>query len=144
MVDDDKEGIVRIGDKIQSQTYTLTPKGKLLGGMEAGALRKNIEQLMQSGVRHLILDLSNVQWINGPGVEFLFMTLHQFKKINGSLTLKGPSKRIQNVLEITNLRSFFNILVNQNTTTLTKTIPISPKDFPKTVWKFLPTTIGAI
>ena len=101
--------------KTQNRTTTLTPKGKLLGGMEAAALRKDIKQLVNAGVKHLVLDLSNIQLINGPGIEFLVNTLLRFKKMNGSLELRNPSKKIQEVFEITNLNTVFNKMNSTNT-----------------------------
>lgn len=136
------EEVVKMGKRIKNKTTILKPTGKLLGGMEADVLRKNIQQLILRGVRHLILDLSHIQMINGPGIEFLIDTLLQFKKMSGSLKLINPSKRIRKVFDMTNLSTVFNVTDSMSTTNApdtTEAVPVLPFHFkiPECKPKFL-------
>ena len=45
----------------QNQTCILKPENEMLGGMEAAVLREKCQGLIRTGIRHLILDLSNIQ-----------------------------------------------------------------------------------
>lgn len=90
-------------------TFVLSPKGKLMGDTETTALRETTRRLIRKGMKHLILDLSGVDWANGSGIGCLVGILRQIQAAGGSLQLINPSRKIRQLLELMRLRSEFHL-----------------------------------
>jgi len=95
--------------KGKSKDAVLIPPGDLLGNMEALLLKKNIEQLLSTGVRQIVLDLGGVRLANGPGLMFLIDTQKSLESMNGSLVLRNLRRTFRNQLKKLNMESSLHI-----------------------------------
>jgi anti-anti-sigma factor len=77
--------------------------GKLMGGPETTEFSSYITVLGKSGIDKLILDLSDVPWINSAGIGALIASFVSFKKANGVIRFANPSSKVKDVLAITKL-----------------------------------------
>lgn len=69
------------------RTYTLHYTGTLLGEMESQKLVRAIMALIDGGVRHLVLDMTQVKLVNTPGAFFLAEMWRTFDSIHGSFAV---------------------------------------------------------
>ena len=68
------------------------------------------EILERSGTaKHVVLDLSKVEFIDSAGLGTLISTLRHFLAKSGDMRLAGPTVRVQVLLEVTRLERVFSV-----------------------------------
>ena len=85
----------------------LSPLEPLQAGGAAEALEKQIQQLLRSGYRHVVLDLSGVPSIDSAGVRALVRGHTSALRLGGRLRLAWPPPNVKRVLELSNLSGVF-------------------------------------
>lgn len=83
--------------------------GKIMGGPEATEINDKIHELIDSGGKKIIIDLSAVDWMNSSGLGILIAAITTLKNNGGALSLTHVSERIMNLLKITKLSGVFSI-----------------------------------
>ncbi len=83
--------------------------GKMDLGENTIALRKTIRRLVESGIPNVILDLSEVYYVDSVGIAELVSSWTQIGKQGGKLKLLQISQKLQEMLEITKLHTVFDI-----------------------------------
>lgn len=95
----------------------------------APRLRERLSDLVSSGQRHLVVDLSGVDFLDSTGLGVLVGGLNQVRTHGGSLTLVCNTERILKVFRITGLTGVFPIhahLHSALTAPIEPAPPISP------------------
>lgn len=72
-------------------------------------LKQDIMRLAESGVKHVIINLSKVEYLDSTGLGVLIGGLKRLRESGGSLVLVGPGMRILRIFEITGLNKIFDI-----------------------------------
>jgi len=67
-------------------------RGSLTLGAPVDDLRQTLEQALGAGDANLVLNLSDVRWIDSSGIGVLVKSLTTAKQSGGSLKLVNPSK----------------------------------------------------
>lgn len=93
----------------QDGVVSLALQGKIMGGPEAAEINDKINNLLDEGKNKIIVDLSNVDWMNSSGLGILIGAVTVIKNNNGALRLIKVSERIRNLLKITKLDTVFTI-----------------------------------
>jgi anti-sigma B factor antagonist len=94
---DEQEGIVRVGASGEIDLSTSADLEQQLGSVIAG------------GCRELVLDLSDVSFLDSTGLSTLW-TLRQRLRDNGCAFILGaPSEPVQRVLRLTKLHKVFQV-----------------------------------
>ncbi|HYL61186.1 MAG TPA: STAS domain-containing protein [Candidatus Methylomirabilis sp.] len=70
---------------------------------ESGILRENVQRLLREGHRHIVLNLSGLQYLDSSGIGELARTYVMVLKAGGELKVVGLSRNVQEVLKITRL-----------------------------------------
>jgi anti-sigma B factor antagonist len=83
--------------------------GPLVDYEDTSALKAKANELFEQGNRKLIVDLSNVSYVNSLGIGSLVSIYTTYTKGNGKIRLAGMGKSIQNVFVITRLISIFDV-----------------------------------
>lgn len=83
-------------------------KGRIVYRKEVAALSCAVEELMPQA-RQIILDLSEVETMDGAGLGALMALLSGAKQKGCTITLAAPSHEIRALLELTRLDSAFEI-----------------------------------
>lgn len=81
--------------------------GKVIGGPDATVLNDKLHDLVEQGQKHVVADLSQVNWINSSGLGILISALTTMRNAGGDLKLANVTERIQNLLMITKLQAVF-------------------------------------
>ena len=72
-------------------------------------LKQEIVDRADAGVKHLIINLSKVEYLDSTGLGVLIGGLKRLREVEGNLALVGPGMRILCFFEITGLDKIFDI-----------------------------------
>ncbi len=82
-------------------------KGNVIGGTEAQEFSDSLKKLLEEGKRKIVLDLSEVKFMNSSGIGMMISALTTVKKADGYLKLANVTEKIESLLVITKLISIF-------------------------------------
>jgi anti-sigma B factor antagonist len=83
--------------------------GRITMGPEASALRERIGTLNAAGTRKLVLDMSQVDYIDSTGLGALVMCATSLRKSDGNVKLLNLNRRNIELLVMTKLATVFEI-----------------------------------
>lgn len=93
---------------LETESNTLT--GVFSGRLDTAAaiqIANEIQPLLDHADRNIILDCNNLEFISSSGLRLL-LTLHKAAKAKGgTITLKGVSENVMEVLNITKFSTLF-------------------------------------
>jgi anti-sigma B factor antagonist len=72
-------------------------------------LRETLLDLLENGSLHLIMDFSDVAFLDSTGLGVLVGMFHRLRSRQGSMVIAGPSERVRRVFHITQLTKIFTI-----------------------------------
>jgi len=84
-------------------------QGRLAIGVGDELLPTLIEQLLSEGNKKILLNLSDMDYIDSNGLGELVQSLKQSKRFGASLRLLKPQDRVRNTLRLTNLLPMFSV-----------------------------------
>ena len=88
-------------------------RGRLTLGDAVDRLRDTLDDLMGSGDTRIVLDLSEVPWIDSSGIGLLVKILTSAKQKGGSIKLLNPSKFTVQTLKMICLLELFEVFDDQ-------------------------------
>ncbi len=88
-------------------------RGRLNLGDAVDRLRDTLGDLMNSGDTRVVLDLSEVPWIDSSGIGLLVKILTSAKQRGGSVKLLNPSKFTVQTLKMICLLDLFEVFDDQ-------------------------------
>ena len=95
-----------LSDEKNGKVFVLGLGGKLdIEG--AKMLVDRITQILGGGERYILLDFTDISYINSAGLRGLLLVAKQLASSGGKLILAGVSDQNQNVLKISGLASIF-------------------------------------
>jgi anti-sigma B factor antagonist len=98
---------VKITEKPQGEVMILNLSGKIMGGEDNDLFHSQIKNLISEGYVDVILNLGKVNWINSTGLGVLVSGYHTLKKNGGQMRICDVSDRIDNILNVTQLKLVF-------------------------------------
>jgi anti-sigma B factor antagonist len=87
-------------------------KEERLDAHNSGDLRDRILKLLESGETRLVIDLSEVRFIDSSGLGALLSGYKNATLRSGSFVLAGLQPRVQSMFELTRLHRVFEIYPN--------------------------------
>jgi anti-anti-sigma factor len=78
-------------------------QGRVTIGLSADTLANQLRDLMDAGVRKVLLNLSGVPQVDSSGITVLVRSFVSLQRLGGSLKLLRPVGRVREVLELTRL-----------------------------------------
>ena len=75
----------------------------------APELKTELLFLVEQGIKNILIDLSNVIYVDSSGLGALLFGLRQLREIKGKLKLLGANNRITNLIRIAKLE---HVLMN--------------------------------
>ncbi len=82
-------------------------KGDVLGGDDTKNFNELLHKFIDEGKKNIIVDLSEVKFMNSSGLGMLISGLTTMKRENGSLKLAHVTEKIESLLIITKLITIF-------------------------------------
>lgn len=87
----------------------LEPVGKIMAGKNVAQLDEKLYALLGKGQKKVIIDLGKTVWVCSSAISTLLNHNIKFKDIGGSLKLANLTNKIQEIITITRLVSFFEV-----------------------------------
>ena len=85
----------------------LDVSGKLMGGPDADVFKETIRNLLDEGFKNVVVNMSQVPFINSTGLGILISAYTPLRKEDGVLKLANVTERIDSLLMITKLGTIF-------------------------------------
>ena len=82
-------------------------KGNVMGGEETKEFNDLLHKYIDEGKKKIVLDLSDVKFMNSSGLGMLISGLTTMKNAGGALKLAGTTEKIESLLVITKLITIF-------------------------------------
>jgi anti-sigma B factor antagonist len=95
------------------QVKLIKLRGRLNLGDAVDRLRETLDDLIASGDTRILLELSEVPWIDSSGIGLLVKSLTSAKQRGGSMKLLNPSKFTVQTLKMIALLDVFEIFLDQ-------------------------------
>ncbi|AZQ62660.1 anti-sigma factor antagonist [Flammeovirga pectinis] len=95
----------------KSEKYTvLIPEEEKLDSLKAPQLKAEIVTMFQSGTENLIIDLSNVKYVDSSGLSSILVANRLAGEVNGRLVLAGLNEHVMKLIKISKLETVLNLL----------------------------------
>ena len=89
-------------------------QGRLAVGVGDEVLPRLIEQLLSEGNTKILLNLSDMDYIDSNGLGELVQSLKTSKRFGASLRLLKPQDRVKKTLRLTNLLPMFSVYESES------------------------------
>ena len=89
------------------EVMVLNLSGKIMGGPDHEKFQTEVKSLINDGHVDILLNMSRVNWVNSTGLGILVSAFHTLKKNGGQLKICEVSDRIDNILNVTQLKLVF-------------------------------------
>jgi len=100
---------MNIKKRMVGDVAILDISGKLLGGPPVSEeLKAQVHQLLDEGIRKIVLDLENVKRMNSSGLGVLISILTSIRNHGGELKLAAINETMKGILVLTKLNSIFD------------------------------------
>ena len=99
---------MKISRREEGAVVVIEPKGKITIGEGDVLLREEITKLLSEEKKHLVLDLGGISYMDSAGVGELVSVYTSVKNRGGELKLACLTKKIKDLLQITQLMTIFD------------------------------------
>jgi anti-sigma B factor antagonist len=104
---------LEIAQRERDGVTLLDLKGRITVGPEASALRDRVSASAGSGVRNLVLNLANIDYIDSTGLGAVVMCATSMRKLGGMIKLLNLNRRNIELLVMTKLATVFEIFADE-------------------------------
>jgi anti-sigma B factor antagonist len=84
----------------------ITVSGSLTLGTSLKVLDSQIQNLIDGGLLHLVLDISAVDYVDSAGLGLLIHTYGRLNEKKGTIALNGVQPRVADLLRLTKLDTY--------------------------------------
>ncbi len=92
--------------------HFIVAEGELVTGEADTRLKQEFEKLLRNGGNRVVVDFTNVSYIDSSVLGQLVHGYSLMKKQGGALKLVNPSRRVLDLLSLTRLITIFEIFPN--------------------------------
>lgn len=100
---------MKIDTRTVGDVQILDCSGKITLGEGTMAIRNKVREVLKEGGKKIILNLSEVNYIDSSGIGELVSTFTTVTNAGGQLKLLNLTKKIQELLAITKLLTVFSV-----------------------------------
>jgi anti-sigma B factor antagonist len=104
--------------------------GRIALGEGSTGLRDLIRNLVKEGIKKILLNLRNVDYIDSSGLGELVSAFTSMRSQGGDLKLLNLTKRVRTLLQITKLLTVFDITDDEATSVKSFSPAIWPSSLP--------------
>ncbi|HEV2299057.1 MAG TPA: STAS domain-containing protein [Candidatus Acidoferrales bacterium] len=103
---------LRMTDREMSGVTVLDLDGRIVLGEESNAFRERVKGLLANNHKKIVLNMSNVSYIDSAGLGTLVATFHSARSQGGTLKLCNLGAKFKEVLQVTKLMTVFDVYDN--------------------------------
>lgn len=100
---------LKITEREVNGVTVLALDGRIVLGEESNSLREKVKSLLAAGKKKIVLNMSNVTYIDSAGLGALVAAHHSSKTQGASLRLSNLGAKFQEVLQVTKLLTVFEV-----------------------------------
>jgi anti-sigma B factor antagonist len=100
---------VRIAVRFNEDIAVVSLSGKFLAGSDGPYLRQKVKDLIDAGTKKLVIEFSDVPYIDSTGLGFLAGARVTAQNAEVRLVLCGLNSHVRKILDDVNLAQFFTI-----------------------------------
>jgi anti-sigma B factor antagonist len=104
-----KERKMNIHTRTVGDAHILDINGQIILGRGTMVVRNTIKDLLRSGVKKIVLNLAEVNYIDSSGVGELVSSFTTVAKEGGELKLLNLTAKVQEIMAITRLLTVFQV-----------------------------------
>jgi anti-sigma B factor antagonist len=93
----------------ENSIQVLVLSGELIDKNQTNDLVKDVDQLLLDGKNKLIIDLSDLKYMNSSGLNVLIQLLTKTRTNGGESVIFNVSKKVNDLLVITKLNTLFKV-----------------------------------
>ena len=97
-----------IKEEMKAGISILEIKGKLMGGPETAEIHTRVKDLVENGVKKVVIDLGKVTWMNSTGLGALMSSLTTMKNADGDLKIARATDKVKSLFMVTKLITIFD------------------------------------
>ena len=103
----------------QQEISVISLEGELMDKNQAQVqtLLNDVQKLIDNNELKIILDLSNLKYINSSGLNVFINILTKSRKAGGDVAIANVTKKVKELLIITKLNKVFNVSTSINEAT---------------------------
>lgn len=105
--------MLEVQEKPIADVIVLKLKGKITIGAGDVTLRNTIESLLTQDRKKIVLNMARVSYIDSSGTGELVSCYTKVRKSGGQLKLLNISQKIQDILQIAQLFSIFDVYTDE-------------------------------
>ena len=105
---------LKIATHVVEGVTVLECSGRIVFGDEAAALREQVKDLVASGKKQIVLNLSGVTYIDSGGLGTLVGLYTTARNAGGAIKLANLTQRVGDLLQVTKLLTVFDVYDNQD------------------------------
>ena len=105
--------------------------GRIVLGEGSAGLRDLLRKLVSEGIKKILLNLRNVDYIDSSGLGELVSAFTSLRSQGGELKLLNLTKRVRALLQITKLLTVFDITDDEATSVKSFSPAIWPSSVPE-------------
>jgi anti-sigma B factor antagonist len=83
--------------------------GRLTVGEGSSAIREEVQDLITTGTRKILMNLTEVTYIDSSGIGELVADFTSMSNAGGKLKLTGLTKAVRELLRVTKLTNIFDV-----------------------------------
>jgi anti-sigma B factor antagonist len=103
---------LRMTDREVGGVTVLDLEGRIVLGEESNAFRERVKGLLANNHKKIVLNMSNVSYIDSAGLGTLVATFHSARSQGGTLKLCNLGAKFKEVLQVTKLMTVFDVYDN--------------------------------
>lgn len=96
-------------EKKNETTLVVKLDGRMVGEYQTIQLAEQLEEHIEDGFNNIIFDLSELEFINSSGLNFLLKILTKVRRVDGEVVLCAMRDPLKTLMVTTKLTSFFTI-----------------------------------
>ena len=97
---------IEVADTTSPTTVVLTGE---IDVSTSGRVREALIAVSNSGETKVVIDMTNVTFMDSTGLAAIVGPLKRFRSMNGEIVLRSPGRGVQKVLEVSGLTRVFTI-----------------------------------
>ncbi len=95
---------------LEAQVLHIILQGDMLGLNKELQLLDFADQHIQQDIKHCVLDLTHVTYMNSTGISIMIRMLTRFRNVGGDVILVNPNESVAKLFIITKLNTVFTIV----------------------------------
>ena len=100
---------LRMTEREVSGVTAVDLDGRIVLGEESNSFRERVKGLLANNHKKIVLNMSNVTYIDSAGLGTLVATFHSARSQGGTLKLSNLGSKFKEVLQVTKLMTVFDV-----------------------------------